>query len=82
MENQLKIICKEIVLELKLDMDSDHISCSMQVLDMFVLIMQQDSRQLNDEKVEAKAKCTIDHFVFKRVKADRWVDKCLTVEEI
>ncbi len=50
--------------------------------DTFVLIMQQDSRQLNDEKVEAKAKCTIDHFVFKRVKADRWANKCLTVEEI
>ena len=36
--------------------------------DTFVLIMEQNSRQINDEKVEAKAKCTIDHFVFKRVK--------------
>ena len=50
--------------------------------DTFVLIMEQNSRQVNDEKVEAKAKCTIDHFVFKIVKNDRWVKKCLNVEEI
>tara|TARA_A100001234_G_scaffold43407_1_gene35722 strand:+ start:215 stop:652 length:438 start_codon:yes stop_codon:yes gene_type:complete len=50
--------------------------------DTFVLIMEQNSRQVNDEKVEAKAKCTIDHFIFKRVKNDRWVKKCLNVEEI
>ena len=50
--------------------------------DTFVLIMEQNSRQVNDEKVKAKAKCTIDHFVFKRVKNDRWVKKCLNVEEI
>ena len=50
--------------------------------DTFVLIMEQNSRQVNDEKVEAKAKCTIDYFVFKRVKNDRWVKKCLNVEEI
>ena len=50
--------------------------------DTFVLIMEQNSRQINDEKVEAKAKCTIDHFVFRRVKNDRWVKKCLNVEEI
>ena len=50
--------------------------------DTFVLIMEQNSRQVNDGKVEAKAKCTIDHFVFKRVKNDRWVKRCLNVEEI
>ena len=50
--------------------------------DTFVLIMEQNSRQINDEKVEAKAKCTIDHFVFRRVKNDRWVKKCLNVEKI
>lgn len=50
--------------------------------DMFVLIMEQNSRQINDEKVEAKAKCTIDHFVFKRVTSDRWFNKCLKIEEI
>lgn len=55
---------------------------AMRPFDIFVLIMEQNSRQLNDEKVEAKAKCTIDHFVFKRVKSDRWINKCLNVEEI
>ena len=50
--------------------------------DTFVLIMEQNSRQINDEKVEAKAKCTIDHFVFNRVKNDRWMKKCLNIEEI
>ncbi len=55
---------------------------AMRPFDTFVLIMEQNSRQLNDEKVEAKAKCTIDHFVFKRVKSDRWINKCLNVEEI
>ena len=50
--------------------------------DTFVLIMEQNSRQVNDEKVEAKAKCTIDHFVFKRVKNARCVKRCLNVEEI
>lgn len=50
--------------------------------DTFVLIMEQKSRQVNDEKVVAKAKCTIDHFIFKRVKSDRWVSKCLNFVEI
>ena len=50
--------------------------------DTFILIIEQNSRQINDEKVKAKAKCTIDYFVFKRVKNDRWVKKCLNVEEI
>lgn len=50
--------------------------------DYFVLTMEHNSRQIKNEKIEAKAKCTIDHFVFKRVKNDRWVNKCLKVEEI
>ena len=50
--------------------------------DTFVLIMEQNSRQIKDEKVSAKAKCTIDHFVFKRVKSDKWISKCIKVEEI
>tara|TARA_B100000959_G_C14908871_1_gene594246 strand:- start:140 stop:577 length:438 start_codon:yes stop_codon:yes gene_type:complete len=50
--------------------------------DTFVLIMEQSSRQLVNERVEAKAKCTIDYFVFKRVKNDRWVNKCIKIDEI
>ena len=50
--------------------------------DTFVLIMEQSSRQVNDEKVVAKARCTIDYFIFKRVQSDRWVNKCLDIEEI
>lgn len=50
--------------------------------DTFVLILEQNSRQIQNEKVEAKAKCTIDYFVFKRVKNDRWVNKCISIEEI
>ena len=50
--------------------------------DTFVLIMEQNSRQIKDEKVAAKAKCTIDHFVFKRVKSDKWMNKCIKIEEI
>ena len=34
------------------------------------------------EKIEAKAKCTIDYFVFKRVKNDRWSKKCISIEKI
>lgn len=43
--------------------------------DKFVLIMEPDNRNSDTELVEAKAKCTIDHFVFKRVKYDRWIGK-------
>ena len=50
--------------------------------DTFVLIMEHNSRQFETEKVEAKAKCTIDYFVYKRVKNDRWVDKCIDIEKI
>jgi hypothetical protein len=44
--------------------------------------METDSRQLETEKIVAKAKCTIDHYVFKRVKYDRWLKKCLSVTEL
>ena len=44
--------------------------------------MEQNSRQLKDERVKAKAKCTIDYFVFKRVNNERWINKCLKVQEI
>ena len=50
--------------------------------DKFVLIMEPNSRQFDTEKIEAKAKCTIDYFVFKRVKNDRWSKKCISIEKI
>ena len=50
--------------------------------DTFVLIIEQGSRQISDEKVEAKTKFTIDHFIFKRVKKDRWVNKYVNIREI
>ena len=50
--------------------------------DTFVLIMEPNSRQFEAERIEAKAKCTIDYFVFKRVKKDRWSKKCINIEEI
>ena len=50
--------------------------------DKFVLIMEPNSRQFDTEKVNAKAKCTIDYFVFKKVKNDRWSKKCIKIEKI
>ena len=50
--------------------------------DTFVLIMEPNSRQFETERIEAKAKCTIDYFVFKRVKKDKWSEKCISIEGI
>ena len=50
--------------------------------DKFELIMEPNSRQFDTEKIEAKAKCTIDYFVYKRVKNERWVNKCIDIEKI
>ena len=50
--------------------------------DKFVLIMVPNSRQFDTEKVDAKAKCTIDYFVFKRFKNDRWSKQCVKIEKI
>ena len=50
--------------------------------DKFVLIMEPNSRQFDVEKIEAEAKCTIDYFVFKRVKKDRWSKKCINIEKM
>ena len=41
--------------------------------DKFVMIIEPNSRQFDIEKLAAKAKCTIDYFVFKRVENDRWL---------
>ncbi len=50
--------------------------------DTFVLIMEPNSRQYEMEKIKAKAKCTIDYFVFKRVKNDKWSKKCIKIDKI
>ena len=50
--------------------------------DKFVLVMVPNSRQFDIEKVDAKTKCTIDYFVFKRVKNDRWSKQCIKIEKI
>ena len=47
--------------------------------DKFVIITEPNSRQQNSEIIEAKARCTIDYFVFNRVKADRWKQDCLSI---
>jgi len=44
--------------------------------------MEPNSRQFETERIEAKAKCTIDYFVFKRVKKDKWSEKCISIEQI
>ena len=49
--------------------------------DTFVLIMEPNSRQYEMEKIKAKAKCTIDYFVFKRVKNDKWSKKCIKIDK-
>tara|TARA_B100000214_G_C23856660_1_gene576033 strand:- start:55 stop:441 length:387 start_codon:yes stop_codon:yes gene_type:complete len=50
--------------------------------DKFVLIMEPNTRQFKTERVDAKAKCTIDYFIFKRVKMDRWSGKCISIKAI
>jgi len=50
--------------------------------DKFILVMEPNSRNIGTEIVEAKAKCTIDYFVFKRVKNNRWSKKCISIERI
>ena len=50
--------------------------------DTFVLVMEPNSRNFDTEIVEAKAKCTIDYFVFKRVKKNRWSKTCISIEKL
>tara|TARA_Y100000591_G_scaffold328729_2_gene355848 strand:- start:805 stop:1014 length:210 start_codon:yes stop_codon:yes gene_type:complete len=50
--------------------------------DKFGLVMVPNSRQFDIEKIDAKASCTIDYFVFKRVKNDRWSKQCIKIEKI
>jgi len=50
--------------------------------DKFVVIMHQDGRNTDSEILEAKARCTIDYFINKRMKYDRWVKKCTQTEKL
>ena len=46
--------------------------------DKFVVIMHPDGRNIEPEMLEAKARCSIDHFVNKRMEYHRWLKKCTT----
>ena len=50
--------------------------------DKFVVIMHPDGRNMETEKLEAKARCTIDHFVNKRMEYERWLKKCTSIKKI
>ena len=50
--------------------------------DKFVLIMEPNGRQFETEKVHARAQCTIDYFVFKRVENNRWSKQGIKIETI
>ncbi len=50
--------------------------------DKFVLIMEPNCRQFETEIIHAKAQCTIDYFIFKRVKNNRWSKQCVKIEKI
>lgn len=47
--------------------------------DKFIIITEPNNRQQDSEIIEAKARCTIDYFVFNRVKADRWKKDCISI---
>ncbi len=46
--------------------------------DKFVVIMHPDGRNMEPEMLEAKVRCSIDHFVNKRMEYQRWLKKCTT----
>ena len=50
--------------------------------DKFVVIMHPDGRNMEPEMLEAKARCSIDHFVNKRMGYNRWLKKCTTLTKI
>ena len=50
--------------------------------DKFVIIMHTDNRNASTEMVEAKAGCTINHFVHKKIDYKRWLRTCAIIEEI
>jgi len=50
--------------------------------DKFVVIMHPDGRNMEPEMLEAKARCSIDHFVNKRMEYIRWLKKCTTLTKI
>ena len=50
--------------------------------DKFVVIIHPEGRNVKAEILEAKARCTIDYFVNKKVKYDRWVKKCTEIKKL
>ncbi len=50
--------------------------------DKFVIIMHTDNRNASSEMMEAKAGCTINHFVHKKMDYKRWLRTCAKIEEI
>ena len=50
--------------------------------DKFIIIMHTDNRNSSTEMVEAKANCTINHFVHKKMDYKRWLRTCVKIEEV
>ena len=47
--------------------------------DKFVVVMVPTHRGQDVERLEATAACSINYFVHKRVKYQRWVEKCTSI---
>ena len=50
--------------------------------DKFVVVMHSENRNASTEMLEAKAGCTINHFVHKKMNYKRWLRSCAKIEEI
>ena len=50
--------------------------------DKFVIIMHTDNRNVSTEMMEAKAGCTINHFIHKKMDYKRWLRTCVKIEEV
>ena len=47
--------------------------------DKFVVVIVPTHRGQDTERLEATAACSINYFVHKRVKYQRWVEKCMSI---
>ena len=50
--------------------------------DKFIITMHTDNRNASSEMVEAKANCTINYFVHKKMDYKRWLRACVKIEEV
>ena len=50
--------------------------------DKFVIVMHNDDRNASTEMMEARAGCTINHFIHKKMDYKRWFRKCVNIEKI